>query len=113
MRLCLVSLALLLCAATPAAAGGCVGVNSHSGKRQSVQETYRTGISHPRRFFAESTHDRASGRPQIIYYRRYSSAPAYFKTFVRPTNVATRAVIATRSPPIVAPCGGCICRELV
>jgi hypothetical protein len=83
MRLCIASLVLLLCAATPADAGVCVGVNGHSGKRQSVQEIYRTGVSHPRRFFAESTHDRAMGRPQIIYYRRYSTAPAYFKSFIR------------------------------
>jgi hypothetical protein len=83
MRLCLASLALALCAATPAAAGGCIGVNSQSGKRQSVQETYRTGVSHPRRFFAEATHDRVTGRPQIIYYRRYSTAPAHFKSFIR------------------------------
>jgi hypothetical protein len=65
------------------AAGVYVGVNSHSGKRQSVQEIYRTGVSHPRRFFAESIHDRVTGRPQIVYYRRYSTAPAYFKSFVR------------------------------
>ncbi|MGB2930781.1 MAG: hypothetical protein WBB88_00225 [Methyloceanibacter sp.] len=83
MRLLVVSLAISLSAITQVAAGACLGTNSQSGKRQSVQEVYRTGVNHPRRFFAEATHDRATGRPQIIYYRRYSSAPAYFKSFVR------------------------------
>ena len=82
MRLCL-ALSLLLCASTPAAAGACVGVNSKTGQSQSVQELYRTGVNHPRRFFAEATHDRATGRPQIIYYSRYGTAPAYFKSFIR------------------------------
>jgi hypothetical protein len=76
------SLAIALAAYAPVAAAGCLGVNSRTGQRQSVQEIYRTGVSHPRRFFAESTHDR-SGRPQIIYYSRYASAPGYFKSFVR------------------------------
>jgi hypothetical protein len=74
------SLSLLAC--TPAA-GACMGVNSKTGQSQSVQEVYRTGMNHPRRFFAEATHDGATGRPQIIYYSRYSTAPTYFKTFVR------------------------------
>jgi hypothetical protein len=57
-------------------------LNTKTSKRQAVREIYKTGTSHPRRFFAESTHDR-SGRPVIIYYRRYATAPAYFKSFVR------------------------------
>jgi len=82
MRLCL-ALMLSLCACTPAVAGACVGVNSRTGHSQSVQELYRTGINHPRRFFAEATHDGATGRPQIIYYARYNAAPGYFKSFIR------------------------------
>jgi hypothetical protein len=83
MRLCLAALFISLCACTPAAAGACLGVNSQTGQSQSVQELYRTAVSHPRRFFAESTHDGATGRPLIIYYRRYSTAPDYFKSFIR------------------------------
>jgi len=82
MRFYLLAAILALCAGTPAA-GACLGVNSQTGQSQSVQEIYRTGMSHPRRFFAEATHDRATGRPQIIYYSRYGTAPAYFKSFVR------------------------------
>ena len=83
MRLCLAASILSLCACTPAVAGACLGVNSQTGQSQSVLEVYRTGTSHPRRFFAEATHDRATGRPQIVYYSRYGTAPAYFKSFVR------------------------------
>lgn len=83
MRPCLVALLLSLFACTPAIAGSCVGANSRTGQSQTVQEVYRTGISHPRRFFAEATHDRASGRPQIVYYGRYGTAPGYFKSFIR------------------------------
>jgi hypothetical protein len=83
MRLCVAALLLSLLACTEAAAGACVGVNSQTGQRQSVSELYRTGTSHPRRYFAEATHDRASGRPLIIYYGRYGAAPAYFKSFIR------------------------------
>lgn len=83
MRLCLVTLIVSLWACMPAAAGACVGVNSQTGQSQSVQELYRTSVSHPKRYFAEATHDRASGQPQIVYYRRYSTAPAYFKSFIR------------------------------
>lgn len=83
MRLCLATLVITLCACSPAFAGACLGVNSHTGKRQAVHEIYRTGVSHQRRFFAEATHDRATGRPLIIYYRRYATAPAYFKSFIR------------------------------
>ena len=83
MRSCFPALLLVLFASTPAVAGACVGVNSRTGQSQTVQEVYRTGISHPRRFFAEATHDRASGRPQIIYYGRYANAPAHFKSFIR------------------------------
>jgi hypothetical protein len=82
MRLCLLALALSFCAATGAAAA-CAGVNKLTGKSQAVQEIYRTGTSHPRRFFAEATYDRASGRPQIVYYSRYASAPGHFKSFIR------------------------------
>jgi hypothetical protein len=83
VRLFVAILVLSLCAYAPIAAAACYGVNSKSGKRQSVQQIYKTRISHQRRFFAESTHDRATGRPQIIYYRRYATAPAYFKSFIR------------------------------
>jgi hypothetical protein len=58
------------------------GVHRHSGKRPAVREIYKTGTSHPRRFFAEATRD-SRGRPVIIYYRRYATAPAYFKSFIR------------------------------
>jgi hypothetical protein len=78
-----VTLIVSLWACMPAAAGACVGVNSQTGQSQSVQELYRTSVSHPKRYFAEATHDRASGQPQIVYYRRYSTAPAYFKSFIR------------------------------
>jgi hypothetical protein len=61
----------------------CFGVNSKTGKRQSVQQVYKTRISHKRRFFAETTHHHATGRPLIVYYRRYAAAPGYFKTFIR------------------------------
>jgi len=50
-----VSLALAVFAFAPAASAACLGVNSKTGQRQSVQEVYRTGVSHPRRFFAEAT----------------------------------------------------------
>jgi hypothetical protein len=76
------SLAIVLLAYAPAASAACTGVNSKTGQRQSVLEIYRTGVSHPRRFFAEATHDR-SGRPLIIYYRRYTAAPGHFQSFVR------------------------------
>jgi len=75
-------LAASLLIGAPATAA-CVGVNSKTKQRQSVHQIYRTSVSHPRRYFAESTHDPASGRPVIIYYRRYAQAPAYFKSFVR------------------------------
>lgn len=83
MRLFAVTLALSLFAYAPMASAACYGVNSKTGKRQSVQQTYKTKTSHPRRFFAEATHHRATGRPLIVYYRRYANAPAYFKTFIR------------------------------
>jgi hypothetical protein len=83
MRLCLAILVLSLCAATDSALAACVGTNKLTGKSQAVQEIYRTGTSHPRRYFAEATSDRATGRPQIIYYARYANAPSYFKSFVR------------------------------
>jgi len=77
-----VFLAASLFFAAPAAAA-CIGINNKTKQRQSVQQIYRTSISHPKRHFAEATHDPASGRPVIIYYRRYAQAPAYFKSFVR------------------------------
>jgi hypothetical protein len=82
MRLCL-ALVLLPCLAADAAVAACTGANRLTGKSQAVQEIFRTGTSHPRRFFAEATHDRATGRPQIIYYSRYANAPGHFKSFVR------------------------------
>lgn len=84
MRTCLAALALLSAcafASTPVLAA-CYGINSKTKQRQAVHEIYR-GSSHPKRYFAQATHDRATGRPQIIYYRRYSTAPAHFKRFVR------------------------------
>jgi hypothetical protein len=77
------ALALTLLAYAPIAAVACTGVNSKTGKRESVQQIYRTNVSHPKRYFAEATHNRTTGRPQIIYYRRYAAAPGYFKTFAR------------------------------
>jgi hypothetical protein len=82
MRLCLLALVLSFYVATDAA-GACLGVNSLTGKSQAAQEIYRTNFSHPRRFFAEATHDRATGRPLIIYYSRYARAPGHFKSFIR------------------------------
>ena len=79
--LSLLTLASLVFA--PIASAACYGVNAKTGKRQSVQQIYRTKIAHPKRYFASSTHDRATGRPQIIYYRRYATAPGYFKSFAR------------------------------
>jgi len=84
MRLCLAILTVFsVCsvACAPAVAA-CYGTNSKTKQRQAVHEIYRSS-SHPKRYFAESTHDPKTGRPQIIYYARYSAAPAYFKRFVR------------------------------
>ena len=67
-------------ACAPAAAA-CYGTNSKTKQRQAVHEIYRG--THPKRYFAQATHDPGTGRPQIIYYSRYSAAPAYFKRFVR------------------------------
>jgi hypothetical protein len=83
MRLGLVLLARSLCVAADAAVAACTGVNKQTGKSQAVQEIYRTGTSHPRRFFAEATYDRSTGRPQIVYYARYANEPGHFKSFVR------------------------------
>ncbi|MFQ5625220.1 MAG: hypothetical protein ACE5FM_01025 [Methyloligellaceae bacterium] len=66
----------------PAAVEACTGVNFHTGRRQSVQVIYRTKANHPDRYFAEATHNPKSGRPVIIYYRRYARAPAFFRRFV-------------------------------
>ena len=65
------------------AAAACTGTNSKTKQRQSVQQIYRTNVSHPNRHFAEASHDPKTGRPVIIYYRRYAKAPGYFKSFVR------------------------------
>ena len=83
-RFCWLSifLAALLIGGSPASAA-CIGFNSKTKQRQSVQQVYRTNVSHPRRHFAESRHDPATGRPITIYYRRYAQAPAYMKSFVR------------------------------
>lgn len=72
-------IAALACAPAVAA---CYGTNSKTKKRQAVQEIYRAS-SHPKRYFAQATHNAKTGRPRIIYYRRYSTAPAHFKRFVR------------------------------
>ena len=83
MRLFAGALLLSLLAYAPIAGAACTGVNIKTGKRESVQQIYRMNISHPKRYFAEATHHRATGRPQIIYYRRYAAAPGYFKSFAR------------------------------
>lgn len=72
-------LSVFVCAPAMAA---CYGTNAKTKQRQAVHEIYR-GSSHPKRYFAQATHDASTGRPQIFYYRRYSSAPAHFKRFVR------------------------------
>jgi hypothetical protein len=84
MRLGLGILAVLYaCTVTYAQAeAACYGTNSKTKQRQAVHEIYRAS-SHPKRYFAQATHDPTTGRPQIIYYRRYSAAPAHFKRFVR------------------------------
>ena len=76
-------LAIVLLVSAPVAAFACTGVNSKTKQRQTVHQIYKTGVSHPKRYFAEATHDPKTGRPLIIYYRRYATAPGYFKTFVR------------------------------
>jgi hypothetical protein len=84
MRLALtVPAVFLVCtfACAPAMAA-CYGTNAKTKQRQAVHEIYR-GSSHPKRYFAQATHDARTGRPQIIYYRRYSRAPAHFRRFVR------------------------------
>ncbi|MHA1572833.1 MAG: hypothetical protein ACTSX8_02465 [Alphaproteobacteria bacterium] len=72
-------LAAFSCAPAVAA---CYGTNSKTKQRQAVQEIYRAS-SHPKRYLAQATHNPRTGRPQIFYYRRYSTAPAHFKRFVR------------------------------
>lgn len=67
----------------PDGASACTGVNFKTKRSQSVRVIYRTKVSHPQRHFAEATHDPKSGRPLIVYYRRYNSAPGYFKSFIR------------------------------
>jgi len=64
------------------AAAGCRGVNLKTRKIQSVQELY-SSRSHPGRYFAEATFRRGSGRPLIIYYRRFRSAPGFYRRFIR------------------------------
>ncbi len=72
--------ALLVCAPD---ASACTGTNAKTKQRQTVQHIYRTNVSHPNRHFAEARHDPTSGRPVVVYYRRYARAPGYFKSFVR------------------------------
>ena len=72
--------AFLVCAPEALA---CTGTNIKTKQRQTVQHIYRTNVSHPNRHIAEARHDPATGRPVIIYYRRYARAPGYFKGFVR------------------------------
>ena len=74
--------AFYACAASAPALAACYGINNKTKQRQAVHEIYRAS-SHPKRYFAQATHDPRTGRPQIIYYRRYSAAPAHFKRFVR------------------------------
>lgn len=75
-------LAVVLFVSAPVAADACTGVNSKTKQRQTVHEIYKSS-SHPKRYFAQATHDPRTGRPTIIYYRRYATAPAHFKRFVR------------------------------
>ena len=77
----LASLAISLCTFGEVAAAN-RGTKTQAAKHRTVREVYRTGVNYPRRYFAETARDR-SGRPTIIYYRRYSTAPGYFKTFIR------------------------------
>jgi hypothetical protein len=72
MRRCVAILAVILFAAAPVAASACTGVNSKTKQHQTVQEICRSS-SHPKRYFAEATHDPKTGRPVIIYYRRYAT----------------------------------------
>ena len=58
------------------------GAKHKTAKHHAVHEVYRTSVSHPLRYFAETKRDR-SGRPTIVYYRRYTTAPGYFQSFVR------------------------------
>lgn len=83
MKKCAAILIAILFVSAPVAASACTGVNSKTKQRQTVQQIYKTGVSHPKRYFAEARHDPRTGRPVIIYYRRYATAPGYFKTFVR------------------------------
>ncbi|MGE5260624.1 MAG: hypothetical protein ACM3MH_07075, partial [Actinomycetota bacterium] len=73
-RLFLACFAIFVCAL--------MSVAATSRAAQSFHEIYRTGISHPQRYFAETTHD-GTGRPVVIYYHRYSTALAYFQSFIR------------------------------
>jgi len=57
VRIWVATLALSLLAYAPITAAACTGVNSKTGKRESVQQIYRTNMSHPRRYFAEATHE--------------------------------------------------------
>lgn len=82
MRAGLAVLSVVYLAACASAEAACYGTNSKTKQRQAVQEIYRAS-SHPKRYFAQATHDARTGRPQIFYYRRYSTAPAHFKNFVR------------------------------
>ena len=84
MRLGLTLLAIFCFVAftgAPAMAA-CYGTNKKTKQRQAVHEIHR-GSYHPQRHFAHATHDPRTGRPQIIYFRRYSNAPSYFRRFVR------------------------------
>ena len=58
------------------------GARHQAAKRHAVHEVYRTNVSHPLRYFAETKRDR-SGRATIVYYHRYTTAPGYFQSFVR------------------------------
>jgi hypothetical protein len=81
MRVC-AAILVVLYACAPVGALACTGINSKTKQRQSVHEIYRSS-SHPKRCFAQATHDPKTGRPLIIYYRRYATAPSYLKRFVR------------------------------
>lgn len=81
LAICLAFLAISLCASGDVAAAK-RGAKTEAAKHRSAREVYRTGVNHPKKYFAETTRD-GSGRPTIVYYRRYGTAPGYFKSFVR------------------------------
>lgn len=79
----ILAIAAAACLLGGPAADACTGQNIKTKQRQTVQHIYKTNVSHPNRHFAEARHDPRTGRPVVVYYRRYARAPGYFKSFVR------------------------------